>query len=320
MSAPLFHFRAALDLLDQDWGGAPGHAKGAWETLVRRVRRRTGTVVVSHEILAPASPDRVARAMTDLGPDVHIVYTARDLGRQVPAAWQESIKQGRSWSYAQFTRRTARGRTWPALAFDLPTVLSTWGAHVPPDHIHLVTVPPTRDHPAEDDLWHRFCRAAGIDPAWAPEVSTRVNASLGVAETDVLRHLNKRLGRAVRREQAFDGLVRALLAEEVLVHSRSPRITLRPDDFEWAAAAADRWIEWARESGIDVVGDLEELRPTAPDPEATWRDPDRVSARRRSRVAIDALAAMTAEAARRPDPGATLRNRVRRGVGRLRAW
>ena len=28
IDADLFHFRAALDLLDQDWGGAPGHAVG----------------------------------------------------------------------------------------------------------------------------------------------------------------------------------------------------------------------------------------------------------------------------------------------------
>ena len=105
VSPGLFHFRAALDLLGQDWGGAPGHAEGSWDALARRVRRKSGTVVISHEILAPAAPDAVARAMQDLGPDVHVVYTARDLGRQVPAAWQESIKQGRRWRYSSFVRR-----------------------------------------------------------------------------------------------------------------------------------------------------------------------------------------------------------------------
>src|SRR3954452_21363946 len=32
-----FHFRAALDLLGQDWGGPPGHAAGSWETMVKRI-------------------------------------------------------------------------------------------------------------------------------------------------------------------------------------------------------------------------------------------------------------------------------------------
>ena len=46
----MFHFRAALDLLDQDWGGTPGHAHGSWDAMVRRVNRADGTVAT-----APAS-------------------------------------------------------------------------------------------------------------------------------------------------------------------------------------------------------------------------------------------------------------------------
>ena len=44
VDADLFHFRAALDLLGQDWGGLPGHAVGAWDTMVKRVRRASGAV------------------------------------------------------------------------------------------------------------------------------------------------------------------------------------------------------------------------------------------------------------------------------------
>ena len=320
VSPGLFHFRAALDLLGQDWGGAPGHAEGSWDALVRRVRRKSGTVVISHEILAPAGPDPVARAMADLGPDVHVVYTARDLGRQVPAAWQESIKQGRRWSYASFVRRMDHGGTWFSRAFDLPTVLGRWGAHVRPEHIHLITVPPSGSRRPGDDLWHRFCRVVGIDPAWAPEQSTRANQSLGVAEAAVLRRLNKQLDRMTRREAAYDELIRSMLAEDVLVQGRSPRITLPPDAYEWADRTTGTWIEWIRQSGIDVVGDVEELWPDRPDPEGKWRDPDRVSARKRSRVAVNALAAMTVEAAKRPDPDQTLRGRVRQGAERLKRW
>ena len=320
VSPGLFHFRAALDLLGQDWGGAPGHAEGSWEALVRRVRRKSGTVVISHEILAPAAPDHVARAMADLGPDVHVVYTARDLGRQVPAAWQESIKQGRRWRYSSFVRRMERGKTWFSRAFDLPTVLGRWGAHVPPEHVHLVTVPPSESARPGDDLWHRFCRVVGIDPAWAPEQSDRANVSLGVAEAAVLRRLNKQLDRMARRESAYDGLIRSMLAEDVLARGSSPRITLPPTAFEWVDRTTSTWIEYIEQSGIDVVGDVEELRPAKPDPEGSWRDPDRVSARKRSRVAVNALAAMTVEAAKRPDPDQTFRGRVRQGAGRLRPW
>ncbi len=119
VSPELFQFRAALDLLGQDWGGRPGHADGAWPQLVRRLHGKSGTSIVSHEILAPATPDAIARRCADLaGREVHVVYSARDLARQIPAAWQESIKQGRKWTYQRFLNRVelaqARGSAAPS--------------------------------------------------------------------------------------------------------------------------------------------------------------------------------------------------------------
>lgn len=316
VSPGLFHFRAALDLLGQDWGGESGHAAGSWDALVKKVNRRTGTIVISHEILAPAQSHHVARAMNDLaGSEVHVVYTARDLARQLPAAWQESIKQGRKWSYSRFLRKSQRGRTWFSRAFDLPKVLGTWGAHVPPEHLHLVTVPP-RGGP--ESLWDRFCRATGIDPGWAPAESTRANESLGVAETAVLRQLNKRLDRETRRESAYDGLIRQMLAEEELVRGGSPRITLPPSDYDWVEDRSHQWLEWIEQARVDVVGDVTDLTPTRPAEDSPWHDPDNVKPRKRLAVAMEALVAMTAEAASRPDPEQQLGARFRKNAERLR--
>ncbi|HEY0775270.1 MAG TPA: hypothetical protein VGD51_14370, partial [Nocardioidaceae bacterium] len=97
------HFRAALDLLGEDWGGPAGHAEGYWDALIRKVRRSRGTVIISHEILAAAPAEKIARAMADLeGSEVHVVFSARDIARQLPAFWQESIKQGRRWTFQKF--------------------------------------------------------------------------------------------------------------------------------------------------------------------------------------------------------------------------
>src|SRR6476620_12632049 len=118
----MLHFRAALGLLEQDWVGNPGHAKGAWDAMVKRVNKADGNVVISHEILAGAKPDKIAKAMNDLaGNEVHVVYSARDLGRQLPAAWQESIKQGRKWPFRRFLDRYESGTSFFfRQAFDLP--------------------------------------------------------------------------------------------------------------------------------------------------------------------------------------------------------
>ena len=145
----------------------------------------------------------IERAMKDLaGSEVHIVYSARDLARQLAAAWQESVKQGRAWTFRKFLRRSRMGKPFMMQAFDIPDVLSSWGIAVPPERIHLVVVPGKRQNGADqvDTLWTRMCQALDIDPAWAPLDSEATNESLGVAETQVLRHLNQALGRKVARE------------------------------------------------------------------------------------------------------------------------
>lgn len=320
-SAPLFHFRAALDLLGQDWGGPPGHAEGSWEALVRRVRRASGDVIISHEILAPAAAEQADRAKRELAGDdaeVHIVYTARDLGRQIPAAWQESVKQGRRWTYRAFTRRVKRRESWFYRSFDLPSVLTTWSAGLPPEQVHVVTVPPRGS--GGDLLWERFCAAVGMDPAWAPEESTRRNPSLGAAETTVLRRLNAELGRTARRTREFDELVRSYLAEHELVGRDSRPVPLPPGMYEWAAAETERWIEWVEASRVQVVGDVADLRfaPTERGPRKGWGNPDKVAKAEQLDAALVALAAMTREAARRPHPTEQLVARVVDGVRRLR--
>jgi len=334
VSPGLFHFRAALDLLGQDWGGEPGHAVGSWDALVKRIRRKSGSVIVSHEILAPARPESVAQAMADLaGSEVHVVYSARDLGRAVPAAWQESIKQGRRWSYRKFLRKTRSGKPWFFRALDLPTVLDTWGARLPPERIHVVTVPhrpdPTPGGPRRvlpgpveatpgDPLWLRFCEVFGIDPAWAPRDSDRTNESLGVAETQLIRQLNRRLGRATRREASYDALIREMLDKDKLVRRTSAPVRLPPAYYDWAEEVAERWLDYLVESGVHVVGELADLRPVRPPEDSRWHDPDGVPTRQRLQVALDALAAMTREAAARPDPDQRFTRRMRQRAERLR--
>ena len=317
-SPGMFHVRAALDLLGQDWGGDPGHADGNWDALVRRVRRHRGSVIVSHEILAPAPAEAVARAKAELGAgdDLHVVYGVRDLARQLPAAWQESIKQGRKWTYRGFLRKVRTGKPWFYRAFDVPAVLSTWSAGLPPENVHVVTVPqPGTAGP--DELWHRFCRAVSIDPAWAPEESRRTNPSLGVAEAALIRRLNKRLGRTVRRDATYDELVRGLLAEQELAGRESAKLLLPPGMHDWVEAESDRWIEWLEQSGVDVIGDLEDLRPL-PTRRVDYTNPDKVTSKAQLAAALDALTVMTQEAARRDDPEQQLSHRLRSGVRRLR--
>ena len=317
------HFKAALDLLDLSWGGQREGARGEWAKLVDRVNRHDGTVIVSHEILAGARPAQIRRAMEDLGSaEVHLVYSARDLARQIPAEWQEGIKHRRRRSFARFLQQVQNARrTKPTMWFwkaqGLPDVITRWGHGLPPENVHLVTVP--QPGAPRDLLWQRYCEAFGIDPAWAPAESDRENVSIGTAETALVRRLNRRLKRAGLAGDDYRRLVRQLVVHETLAQRTAmTRATLPPSAYPWVEEIAQEWVDWVEGSGIHVIGDVADLRPVRPAEDAVWHDPDKPRRREMVDAALDAMVALTVEAASRPDPDDQLSAKLGRAARRLR--
>ena len=316
-------FRPALDVLQMPWGGLQEDVEGEWDALAARVRRLSGTVIISHEILAAAKPAQVRRVMAGLeGSEVHIVYSARDLARQIPAEWQEGVKHQRKIGFDAFLRQVQAGRrSKPTLWFwrvqSLPDVLSRWSRGLPPERVHLVTVP--QPGAPRDLLWERYCLAFGIDPAWAPEQSERQNASIGAAETLLIRKLNRRLRRAGLPSEEYRRLIRELVVHRTLaLRPDMTKVTLPPSAFGWANEVAEEWIDWVQGSGIHVVGDVDDLRPIPPPADQRWVTPDRPRRPEMVDAALDAIVALALEAAARPDPDTALVARLGRAARRLR--
>ena len=289
------HFEAALDLLGIRWAGVEKAAKGQWPALVAEARRTTENVLISHEILAAATPDRARAALRAFPHDeVHVVLTARDLGRQVPAEWQERVKHRGRRTYADFLAALQRNhgrsdwRMWFWKVQDLPTILTTWGAGLDPARIHLVTVP---HRAAEGDgLWERFAATVGLDPRGRYAESETTNASIGGAETTLLRRLNVELAaREVPRETYVDW-VRASIVPEVLAARSGRRTTVPPSLRPWVDDVTGLWCDWVRQSGVHVVGDVDDLRPRWHDDADDWFDPDTAPAEDVAEAAISALA------------------------------
>lgn len=316
-------FRPALNLLEMPWGGIQESVEGEWDALVNRVRRHSGSVIVSHEILAAAKTTQVKRAMSGLaGAEVHLVYSARDLARQIPAEWQEGIKHQRKQGFGGFLRRVqASRRTKPNMWFwrvqSLPDVLTRWSRGLPPEHVHLVTVP--QPGASRDVLWHRYCQAFGIDPAWAPEQSDRENVSIGSAESTLIRKLNRRLKQAGLPSEDYRRLVRELVVHQTLAQRPDmAKVTLPPAAFPWAQEVAEEWIEWVEGSGIDVIGDVADLRPVSPAADVPWANPDRPRRPQMVDAALDALVALAVEASARSDPNEQMAAKIGRAARRLR--
>ena len=130
--------------------------------------------------------------------------------------------------------------------------------------------------------------------------------------------LNRRFDRATRREPVYDDLIREKLAQDRLVSGAPRPVRLPPERFDWAEEQAQEWIDWLAASGVDVIGDAEDLRPVRPAEGERWRNPDKVKVKVQLKATLDALAAMTEEAASRPDPQRRLVTRARTHAGRLR--
>ncbi|HET6625386.1 MAG TPA: hypothetical protein VFG63_03265 [Nocardioidaceae bacterium] len=296
------HFLAALDLMELPWGGLEKEAVGAWDRLAAQVRDWQGTSIISHEILARASRSQVRRAFDSFGDvEVHVVLSARDLVRQIPAEWQENVKHRRTVTYADFLRKITdprrRGKlaSWFWAVQEVPDILDRWGSTIPPERVHLVTVP--KPGAPRNLLWERFAGVFGIDPREFEPESTRSNPSLGVPESALIRRINARVNDGVLANHHYRALVRELLAHRTLsTRTGSARLALPPDVRSWAVDLSETWIAALAARGYDVVGTLEDLRPDAD--AATFRDPDAPNEKRVGDAAVQGIVALLSETAR----------------------
>ncbi len=294
------HFLAALDLMTLPWGGLETEAVGAWDRLAAQVRDWHGTAIISHEIFARATPTQVERALASLGDaEVHLVLSVRDLVRQIPAEWQENVKHRSHITYATFLRtvrdpaRESKIGSWFWAVQEVPDILERWGASLPADRVHLVTVPPSGSDRGE--LWHRFSRTFGLDDLPLDLTAERENPSLGVPETSLLRSINQRVT-SILTPPDYRPLVRELLAHQTLSRGvASARLGLAPDDHAWAQDLSRSWVATLAGRGYDVAGSLEDL--LGPDA-GTFADPDTATADELLAPALDAIGALLVEAAR----------------------
>lgn len=297
------HFLAALDLMQLPWGGLQLEAVNAWDVLSRRVREAEGTAVVSHEILARASRAQAARALESLGhgsgTEVHVLLSVRDLVRQVPAEWQENIKHRATLSYAEFLdelrdpERSGDVASWFWGVQEIPDILDRWASDLPPERVHLITVPPSGG--PRDLLWKRFSHAFGLDGYELELTEERANPSLGVPESALLRRINLAVNEDVP-PAAYRPMVRELLAHQTLSkRRRTPRLALPPEHLEWVQTLSQSWVSELAARRYDVVGDLEELLGTPP---KEYVDPDRPDEAQVAAAAVDAIHALLVESTR----------------------
>lgn len=241
----------------------PAAARDAWDRVTEQVREWQGTsAILSYELFANASAEQVRTALTRLeGIEVHVVISARDLGKAIASSWQEQLKFGitkplESWSPPQ---ETAADSEWGWRTMQPANVAARWGAELPAERVHVVTVPPRA---ASGELWHRFASATGLGAVEGLDLGVeRVNESLGVVEAELLRRVNAAIDGRIRGGRQKSLWIRDLLAHTILAPIGREPIGLTDAHAQEAATQAESAIAAIAAAGYVVHGDLEDLRP-----------------------------------------------------------
>lgn len=253
---------AAQDAIRGKSGGA------LWQELADKLARWQGSdALVSMETLCRAKRPAIQKAVSafDEAPTrIHI--TVRDLLRSLPAQWQQSTQHRKTWSWSDYSNAVvsddsdnpAHGNFWSQ--HNLQEIIDRWLPVVGAEQVYVITVPQSGADPLL--LWQRFSQALGL-PAVDVTTVSPTNESLGATSAELLRRLNVELEPLELSEKQYNTTVRGLLARSVLAERRSiePKVTVPPTALGWAEKESNRLIEAVRSAGVNVVGDLDELRP-----------------------------------------------------------
>lgn len=267
---PQDHFRASQDLrgIEKLASDPAGSWTGEWDILASQARQAPRAGVISHELFSATDEDQARRAVQALGPaEVHVVLTVRDMASLLPAEWQETVKHRNSRGWEDWLSDVIdiesvaadRRQFWFWRVHDTVALVRQWSRLVPADRVHVITVPPAGA--GSGLLWDRFAGLLGADPASVDLSRARANTSLGLAEVEFLRRLNGALPDEIPDWYYMWNVKEAIAHQALAARPAGQRLVLPPERAEWAAAQGAELIAGLRESGCDVIGDLEELRP-----------------------------------------------------------
>jgi hypothetical protein len=251
--------------------------RDAWQRLVDEARDWPGDVLISNEHFSDSPPGAVTAALADLASaaeEVHVVVTARDLGRVLPSAWQQRVKMGARQPYRRFLATVRRGedgqKFWRYQ--DVPAILALWSPGLPPERVHLIVLPPSGA--PREELWQRTSSVLGVDVTGLDTDARRPNDSLGLVEAELLRRVNERLPRH-EHSPALTRHVKGTFVPEALAGSAPREPFVVPERHaSWVRERSEAIVSDLGRSSYDVVGDLADLLPAKP---RAGRTPDQAT-------------------------------------------
>lgn len=296
--------RGTLDVLGRSPHGF-GDVTGAWRKLVDQVDAWSGTAVISMEFFGPVAPPLI-RQVTGSFRDAEVtaIITLRDLNRSIAAMWQETVQNGRHWTWPEYLdgvyrarprpERTAEDMTLAGRTFwrqqSIVRMARRWSGVLGRDRVALVTVPPPGARP--ELLMERFAEVVGFDST-PLKAGPTANQAVGAASAQVLRRMNELLA---ERELEFPlgaQMRKFDLAKQVLGARRKQEPAIGLPVADWVVAQAAKMV--GNLQSYRLVGDWSDLDPVP----VPGIDPTTVPAEEVFEAAVAGLAGLVETSIRR---------------------
>lgn len=235
-----------------------------WTRLLEQVEATGGkTSVISSEFFADAEDDdTIARIVEQLGGEhVHVLVTLRPLVKIMPSQWQQYVQNGLRMGYDNWLTHMLRKAPyeqpnpsfWRRHRHD--RLLERWARAVGAERITVVVV----DDRDQEGLMRPFEQLLGLPGNLLQPVPGATNRSLTLAETEMLRNLNKEF----RGNGLPDELYSKLVRNGAVMHMKNT-CSPSPEDVkiltpEWAVEAAAEigagMVRRIGDLGVRVIGD-----------------------------------------------------------------
>ena len=276
-----------------------GDTTGCWDGLVEEIAAHEGTAVVSMEFLGTAPPAVIER-IAGTWDDLTVVVSARDLNRGLASLWQETLQNGRTWTFSDYVQGARESRPRPGRRpEDVTTAGRTfwrqqnvvrlcrnWAASGA--RVVLLTVPPPGA--GRDVLRDRFLSVIGA-PADGLVAAPKVNESIGASSAQVLRQVNEHLEQAGLGWPKGRHLRKGVLAKTVMAARRASEPAIGLPVAPWVEEHAATMVAKLKELDVELVGEWGDLTPV----EVPGVDPAGVDDAEVASAACAALAGLVAQ-------------------------
>lgn len=270
------HHRPAWSLLERTWGWKDHGGKlvpaKIWKDFAQRVRRKSGTVLISSEFFSEANREQLLKAKSELGDaPFDIVFTVRPFAKILASSYQQFLKYGIKLRYEQWLEEMLRNRMasvhtptfWPRAA--VSEVVVRWAEVFGASNVRVVLA----DEERPNFIFDEFNSILRLDQGFLKSSEVGGNRSMTADEVELLLRVNQHFDRNRGWDEYWvmirEGYVR-YLADKTQALPGSARL-LTP---KWAVDEAKKIGEAdllaLKDLGVKISGDEEGFRhPVVPE-------------------------------------------------------